>query len=70
VKAGELNTIPEAGKQRPKAPAAPAAVDLAELLAQSMGGKKSTRAANENHKRPRKARASSKAHETQHRKSA
>ncbi len=71
IKAGELNTIPEAGKPRPK-PAAPPSLDLAELLAQSVGGqgKKASKAANENHKRPRKSRASSKAPETHHRKSA
>jgi DNA end-binding protein Ku len=71
VKAGELNTIPEAGKARPK-PAAPSpSLDLAQLLAQSMGqGKKTAKAANENHQRPRKTRKATKPHETHHRKSA
>lgn len=70
VKAGELNTIPEAGKQpRPK-PAAPPSLDLAEMLAQSLGnGKKTPKAANENH-RSRTTRKSSKSHEPAHRKSA
>src|SRR6478752_2365802 len=68
VKAGELNTIPEAGKRAPKPKAAPAVVDLAELLAQSMGSaKKTPRAANENQKRSRKS--ASRSHEPQHRKS-
>lgn len=77
AKAGELNTVPEAAKKRRAQPAAPAAVDLAELLAQSMGGKSGARAANENHQRTRAAdakrarKAPSKAHgEHQHRKSA
>lgn len=71
VKAGELNTIPEAGTKPRAKPAAAPSLDLAELLAQSMGnGKKTARAANENHRRPRKARKSAKAHEPQHRKSA
>lgn len=71
VKAGELNTIPEAGSKPRAKPPAPAAVDLAELLAQSMGrGKHRTRAANENHKPARKTRGSSRSHETPHRKSA
>jgi len=74
VKAGELNTIPEAGKPRKAKPVAPPSVDLAELLAQSMGAaKKGPRAANENQKRPRKSAktaSASKNHETSHRKSA
>lgn len=69
VKAGELNTLPEATKRRPK-PAAPAPLDLAELLAQSMAGaKKTPRAANENHRPSRKAHVR-KTHETPPRKSA
>jgi DNA end-binding protein Ku len=59
VKAGEINSLPEAGKRKPKAPAAPKVVDLAELLAQSVSGAKkparAPRAANENHKPTRKA---------------
>jgi DNA end-binding protein Ku len=74
VKAGELNSIPEAAKSKPKAPAAPAAVDLSELLAQSVAGAKkkpSQRAANENQRPPRKAQAATKTRtETHHRKSA
>jgi DNA end-binding protein Ku len=73
VKAGEVNTLPETTtKARPKAAPAPKAVDLAELLAQSMtSAKKPARAANENHKRPRKAKAKAKPqHDTPHRKSA
>ncbi|HVY25160.1 MAG TPA: Ku protein [Polyangiaceae bacterium] len=74
VKAGELNTLPEVEKSKPKAPKAPPPVDLAELLAQSLAGsKRSARAANENH-RPAKARARAnprKAHaDAHHRKSA
>jgi len=71
VKAGEINTIPEVGgKRRPK-PAAPAPVDLAELLAQSVGrGKSAGRAANENHKPARKAHGSGRTHPSQHRKRA
>jgi DNA end-binding protein Ku len=71
AKAGELNTIPEAtSKRRPKPAAAPA-VDLAELLAQSMSGKKGARAANENHRRTKKSSPKKKAQaETPHRKSA
>jgi DNA end-binding protein Ku len=63
VKAGELNQVPEAGKKKKRAPSAPATVDLAALLAQSVAGaKKNTHAANENHraarkKAPRKAKA-------------
>jgi len=70
AKAGELNTIPEAtSKRRPKPAAAPA-VDLAELLAQSMAAKKGGRAANENHRRTKKS-TPKKAHaEPPHRKSA
>ena len=76
VKAGELNTIPEAGRRKPKAPAAPAAMDLAELLAQSVrGAKRGVRAANENHRPARKPRSpkvrSARTHEgAHHRKSA
>lgn len=72
IKAGEVNTVPETTtKSRPKAPSAPKSVDLAELLAQSMAGaKKPARAANENHKRPRKTRAASKVSPIHHRKSA
>jgi DNA end-binding protein Ku len=64
VKAGELNTIPEVGESKPKAPKSTPPVDLADLLAQSVAGaKRSPRAANENHggskararARPRKA---------------
>ena len=63
VKAGELNQLPEGTKKKKRAPAAPATVDLAALLAQSVAGtKKAGRAANENHrparkKTPRKASA-------------
>ncbi len=72
VKAGEVNTLPEEGKaSKPKAPPAPKAVDLAELLAQSVtAAKKPARAANENHKRPRKTKARPARAEAQHRKSA
>lgn len=81
VKAGELNTIPEAGRRKPKAPAVPAAIDLAELLAQSVqGAKKGLRAANENHrsrpksqapKRKAKKQRAGKSHsDSHHRKSA
>lgn len=75
VKAGELNTIPEAGRKKPKASAAAPAVDLAELLAQSMQGKKrAPRAANENHRGVRKTKTRAKrgtSHaEPRHRKSA
>ena len=70
VKAGELNTIPEATKRKAKAPSAPASIDLAELLAQSVAGaKKGPRAANENHGRSRKAPKKARA-EAHHRKSA
>ena len=64
VKAGELNQLAAGTKPKRRAPAAPASVDLAELLAQSVAGaKKPARAANENHrlarkKAPRKARTS------------
>jgi DNA end-binding protein Ku len=72
VKAGEINQLPEGAPRKRRVPSAPATVDLAELLAQSVAGAKhASRAANENHrtsqrkKAPRKARA-----EHQHRKSA
>ncbi len=73
VKAGELNSIPDASKRKAKAPTAANVVDLAELLAQSVSTAKKQphRAANENHRPARKA---SKAHKTRtdshHRKSA
>jgi DNA end-binding protein Ku len=74
VKAGELNTIPEVEKGKPKAPKAAPPVDLAELLAQSLAGsKRSAHAANENHRPgPKRARGRThKAHaDTHHRKSA
>ena len=55
VKAGELNQLPEGTKKKKRAPAAPATVDLAALLAQSVAGtKKPGRAANENHRPARK----------------
>lgn len=69
VKAGEINQLPEGAPRKKRAPAAPATVDLAELLAQSVAGaKKTTRTANENHrparkKAPRKAKTR---HELQH----
>lgn len=67
VKAGELNTLPPTGSRKPKLPAAKQPIDLAALLAESVAAsKRPPRAANENHKSPRRARAS----ETQHRKSA
>jgi DNA end-binding protein Ku len=71
AKAGELNTVPEVGnKRRSKTPAAPV-VDLAELLAQSMSAsKKGSRAANENHRRPRRAAPKKSRPEAPHRKSA
>jgi DNA end-binding protein Ku len=72
VKAGELNSIPEAGKPRPQRAPAKNVVDLAELLAQSLGAKKPARAANENHeptRRPR-ARKAAKTATAPHRKSA
>jgi DNA end-binding protein Ku len=68
VKAGELNQLPEGVPRKKRAPAAPATVDLAELLAQSVAGaKKTSRAANENHrasrkKAPRKARPEAQRH--------
>jgi DNA end-binding protein Ku len=73
VKAGELNTIPEASKRKPKPAAVATSVDLAELLAQSVAGAKKPahRAANENHKPSRKARGTKHTRaETHHRKSA
>ncbi len=74
VKAGELNSIPEASKRKAKAPAATNVVDLAELLAQSVtGAKKAThKTANENHRPARKAAKSraARAADTHHRKSA
>jgi len=50
AKAGELNSIPEAGRrQQPKATTVPPSIDLAELLAQSVHGAKGPpRAANQN----------------------
>jgi DNA end-binding protein Ku len=59
IKAGELNSMPEAPEEAPRRPAPAKTLDLAELLAQSLtsGKKPSGRAANENHKRPRKAHA-------------
>jgi DNA end-binding protein Ku len=57
VKAGELNALPEGGERKPKPKRAAAPVDLAELLAQSVAGKRGQqRAANENHRPPRKAK--------------
>jgi DNA end-binding protein Ku len=75
AKAGELNSIPEAAKQKPKAAPAQNVVDLAELLAQSLSAKKGSRtAANENEHPPRKARSRKASNKTasngQHRKSA
>jgi DNA end-binding protein Ku len=76
VKAGQLNGIPEGGRRKPKAPAAPASIDLAELLAQSVhGAKRGPRAANENQRTGRKsksakARAAKHHAQPQHRKSA
>lgn len=67
VKAGELNQLPDATPRKKRAPAAPAPVDLAELLAQSVAGtKKASRAANENHRPPRKKAPRKARHETQH----
>jgi len=49
AKAGELNSIPEAARRQPKAPTAAPIIDLAELLAQSVGGaKRPPRPANQN----------------------
>jgi DNA end-binding protein Ku len=50
AKAGELNSIPDAGRrQQPKATTVPPTIDLAELLAQSVhGAKRPPRAANQN----------------------
>jgi DNA end-binding protein Ku len=67
VKAGEVNTLPTEAKRKPKPAPAASAVDLAELLAQSMSGAKKPKAANENHRR---ASAKSTRRETHHRKSA
>lgn len=74
VKAGELNTIPEVDESKPRAPKTPPAIELAELLAQSVASaKRGPRAANENHG-PTKAHARArtrKAHaDAPHRKSA
>jgi DNA end-binding protein Ku len=56
VKAGEVNKIPEAGKRKARAPSPPASIDLADLLAQSLAGrKKAPHAANENHRPSAKA---------------
>jgi DNA end-binding protein Ku len=59
VKAGQLNTIPEAAERRAKPAAAANVVDLAELLAQSVAGAKSKpqHAAANDHKPVRKAKA-------------
>jgi DNA end-binding protein Ku len=71
AKAGELNTVPEATAKRRSKPAAPPALDLAELLAQSMAGaKKPARAANENHRRSRKSAPAKSRAEAPHKKSA
>lgn len=72
VKAGELNSIPEATKRKAAAPAASNVVDLAELLAQSLKPKRGDRPANQNHHRPRKAvkARKSRAETSHHRKSA
>lgn len=73
VKAGEINSVAAAAKKRRKPAPGPKVVDLAELLAQSVAGaKKAERAANENHRPPRKAKARPRKaqRETQHRKSA
>jgi hypothetical protein len=48
VKAGEINTLPAAGKKKRRAPAGPKLLDLSELLAQSVAQTK---------KGPAKARA-------------
>jgi DNA end-binding protein Ku len=85
VKAGELNSIPEATKtKKSRPPSTPGNIDLSELLARSLAGAKhSPHAANENHRSAKKAHTSKKAHapkkahaqkkahtETSHRKSA
>ena len=79
VKAGELNSIPEATKtKKTRALSTPGNIDLSELLARSLSGtKQSPRAANENHRSAKKAHTSKKAQapkkaraETHHRKSA
>lgn len=72
VKAGEINQMPEGTPRKRRAAPAAKAVDLAELLAQSVAGsKKGTRAANENAKAPRKkAPRKAQHHGHPHRKSA
>lgn len=72
VKAGELNQIPEANGRKKKPARAPEVVDLAALLAESVAGaKRPSRAANENHRAPRKAKSSHRrAESNHHRKSA
>ena len=72
VKAGELNSIPDATKKKKaKAPSSPGNVDLSELLARSLSGaKKGPRAANENHRSGKKPRTKKPQSGTHHRKSA
>jgi DNA end-binding protein Ku len=51
AKAGELNSIPEAGRRKPKAPAVATTVDLAALLAQSVQGTRRAKTHAEPHHR-------------------
>ncbi len=76
VKAGEINSLPEATKQKARRPSSPRAIDLADLLAKSVQGPKKSgakhRPANENARPSRKSKATSRktAHGEAHRKSA
>ena len=67
VKAGDINHVPDGAPRKMRAPKPAAALDLAELLAQSVAGAKKTgRAANENHRKSRKKAPRKARHETQH----
>lgn len=72
VKAGELNSVPEASKHKPKPPQTANVVDLAALLAQSVSGAKKQphRAANQNHRAPPKPKQARKPRAPRHRESA